>query len=208
MALTLFYAPGACSGVTINAIQELGLECDFKRINLASGEQKSPEYLQINPFGKVPALVTEGKLLTENPAILLYLNSLVPGSKLLPETEDEYQKCVYASDLMWFSSTVHPSVRHVCMPAYYTVSKDVCDVVASGRNMLTSHFEKAEKRLKASNWWYGEQWSIVDVYLHWCYTRALRGGFSLDDFPALLAHQKRVESKPSFQRRLAIEQSQ
>ena len=207
MSLTLFYSPGACSGVTINAIQELGLECEFKRISLASGEQKTEQYLKINPFGKVPALVTDGKLLTENPAILIYLNTLVPGSKLLPETDDAYQKSLYASDLMWMSSSVHPSVRHVCMPAYYTVNEDVSDVVKRGRIALTCYFEMAEKRLKDSTWWYAEQSSIVDVYLHWCYTRALKGGYNLDAFPALLAHQKRVESKPSFQRRLAIENS-
>jgi len=205
MSLTLFYSPGACSGVTINAIEELGLECEYQRISLASGEQKTEQYLKINPFGKVPAIVTDGKLLTENPAILIYLNTLVPGSKLLPATDDAYQKSLYASDLMWISSSVHPSVRHVCMPAYYTINKDVSDVVERGRTALSVYFEMAEKRLKDSDWWYGEQWSIVDVYIHWCYTRALRGGFAIDGFPSLLAHQKRVESKQSFQRRLAIE---
>ncbi|CAM3087914.1 glutathione S-transferase N-terminal domain-containing protein [Vibrio rarus] len=62
MSLVLFYAPGACSGVTINAIEELGLECDYRRVDIASGEQKTKSYLEVNPFGKVPALVTEGRL--------------------------------------------------------------------------------------------------------------------------------------------------
>ncbi len=205
MSLVLYYAPGACSGVTINALQELDLECEYRKINLASGEQKTADYLNINPYGKVPALLTEGKLLTENPAILIYLNSLIPGSKLLPVADDMYHQALLYSDLMWLSSSVHPAVRHVCMPAYYTVSSDVKDVVERARTTLTVYFNIAEKRLTTSNWWYGDQWSILDVYLHWCYTRALRGGYSLDDFPALLAHQKIVESTPSFQRRKIIE---
>ncbi|MGB5446667.1 MAG: glutathione S-transferase family protein [Psychromonas sp.] len=207
MSLVLYFAPGACSGVTINALEELGLACEYRKINIASGEQKTDAYLNINPYGKVPALVSNGKLLTENPAILIYLNTLKAGSKLLPITEDTYQQSLVYSDLMWISSSLHPAVRHVCMPAYYTVSENVEDVVKRGRVTLTTYFDMAEKRLKESSWWYGEQWSIVDVYLHWCYTRALRGGYALDDFPALTEHQKRVEARPSFQRRIAIENS-
>ncbi|MDB1125282.1 glutathione S-transferase family protein [Vibrio algarum] len=205
MALVLYYAPGACSGVTINALEELGLDCDYRKIDLSSGEQKTEAYRKINPYGKVPALISDDKLLTENPAILLYLHSLVADSTLLPKTDDKYQAALYSSDLMWMSSSVHPSVRHVCMPMYYTLNQDTTDVVEKGRQSLTSYFNIAEKRLHNQAWWYGSKWSIVDVYLHWCYTRALRGGYSLSDFPALLEHQQRVEARPSFQRRKAIE---
>lgn len=205
MSLILYYSPGACSGVTINALEELGLGCEYRKIDLSSGEQKTEAYRQINPYGKVPALVCDGQLLTENPAILTYLHSLVTGSTLLPHAKDNYQAALYASDLMWMSSSVHPSVRHVCMPAYYTLSEDTKDVVEKGRQSLTTYFEMAEKRLQDQEWWYGSNWSIVDVYLHWCYTRALRGGYSLSLFPALLAHQQRVEARPSYQRRKAVE---
>lgn len=207
MSLVLYYSPGACSGVTINAIEELGLQCEYRKVDLSLGEQKKEEYLRINPHGKVPALLKDGRLLTENPAILIYLNSLVPGSKLVPSTEDIYQKSLFYSDLMWLSSSFHPSVRHVCMPSFYTVSHVYDDVVESGRAALKVYFDIAEERLTGSSYWYGEQWSIVDVYVHWCYTRALRGGYSLEGFPAILAHQKIVESKPSFQRRKNIENS-
>lgn len=205
MSLVLYYASGACSGVTINAVEELGLECEYRKVDLALDEQKTNTYLSINPNGKVPALVVDGNLLTENPAILIYLNSLIPGSKLLPVVKNKYHESLLYSDLMWLSSSVHPSVRHVCMPSFYTVSSNVEDVVEKGRSALSVYFNIAENRLRESRWWYGEQWSIFDVYLHWCYTRALRGGYSLDDFPALLVHQKMVESKPSFQRRKMIE---
>lgn len=206
MSLILYYSPGACSGVTINAIEELGLECEYRKVDLSSGQQKQEGYLQINPHGKVPALINDDKLLTENPAILIYLNSLVKGSKLLPSTEDMYQRSIYYSDLMWLSSSFHPSVRQVCKPSFYTVSSNYDDVVERGKATLKVYFDIAEKRLKKSSYWYGEQWSIVDVYLHWCYTRALRGGYSLAEFPAILEHQKMVESKQSFERRMLIEQ--
>jgi len=93
------------------------------------------------------------------------------------------------------------------MPSFYTVSGIVEDVVERGRTALKVYLDIAENRLTGSSYWYGEQWSIFDVYLHWCYTRALRGGYPLDDFPAILAHQKIVESRPSFQLRKTIENS-
>jgi len=207
MSLVLYYAPGACSGVTINAIEELGLECEYRKLDLSSGQQKTDAYLSINPHGKVPALITDGQLLTENPAILIYLNSLVSDAKLLPPAGNEYQKMISYSDLMWLSSTLHPAVRHVCMPSHFTVNSDVKDVVEKAQSALKTYLDMTDKRLAKSNFWYGEQWTIFDIYLHWCYTRALRGGYSIDGFPALLAHQKRVEIIPSFQQRKVIENS-
>jgi glutathione S-transferase len=154
MSLILYYSPGACSGVTINAVEELGLKCEYRKVDLAAGEQKAPEYLKVNPYGKVPALIVDGKLLTENPAILIYLNSLVPGSKLTPTPENAFHESLLHSDLMWLSSSVHPSVRHVCMPSFYTVSSDVNDVVEKGRAALKVYFDMAESRLSESKYWY------------------------------------------------------
>ncbi len=92
------------------------------------------------------------------------------------------------------------------MPSYYTLSTDTEEVVQRGELQLKIYFDIAEKRLSTSEWWYGNEWSIFDTYLHWCYTRAKRGGYSLDPFPALIAHQSRVEARASFKRRVAIEQ--
>jgi glutathione S-transferase len=205
MSFILFYSPGACSGVTINAIEELGLSCEFRKINISLGEQKSEQYLKINPFGKVPALLVDGKLLTENPAILIYLSTLSSQTKILPEMSNDFQKSLVYSDLMWMSSTLHPCVRHVCVPSYYTLSKVVDDVVERGKIALKMNLDLAEKRLINSDWWYGNEWSIVDTYLHWCYTRAERGGYSLNDFPFLRAHQQRIENRAGYQSRILIE---
>tara|TARA_R110001583_G_scaffold22377_7_gene84001 strand:+ start:123 stop:752 length:630 start_codon:yes stop_codon:yes gene_type:complete len=207
MSLVLFYAPGACSGVTINALEELGLPCEYRKISIASGEQKSEQYLKVNPFGKVPALLVDGKLLTENPAILIYLNSLSSTTKILPEMKGAFQQSIVYSDLMWISSTLHPSIRHVCIPSYYTLSTEVDEVVERGKIALKINFDLVAQRLKNSDWWYGDEWSIADTYLHWCYTRAERGGYSLDAFPEFRAHQQRVESRASYQRRKLIENS-
>ena len=69
----IFYSPGACSLASHIALAETGAPYEAVRVNFAAGEQRSPQYLAINPKGRVPALVTEKGILTETPAILVYL---------------------------------------------------------------------------------------------------------------------------------------
>ena len=59
----------------------------------------------------------------------------------------------------------------------------------------------------SATWWYGEQWSIVDVYLYWVFSTAAKGAFNMEDYPALAAHAERVRARPSFQRALARERA-
>jgi len=70
--LRLFYSPGSCALASHIALEEAGVEYTLTRVNFASNEQRSPEYLAINPKGRVPALVTDDGILTETPAILAY----------------------------------------------------------------------------------------------------------------------------------------
>jgi glutathione S-transferase len=70
MKLTLYYAPIACSLVPLITLNESGAPFDVHTVLLAKGQQKTPEYLKLNPKGKVPALAIDGEVLTENVAIL------------------------------------------------------------------------------------------------------------------------------------------
>jgi glutathione S-transferase len=63
-----------------------------------------------------------------------------------------------------------------------------------------------EQRLSGGRWWYGNRWSIVDVYLCWNYSTAASGGLDISSFPALLDHTVRVRARPSFQRALRREE--
>ena len=73
MGMKLYYAPGACSFASHIALEEVGLRYDTVRLDLAAGDQRKPEYLKINPKGRVPALITDSGILTETPAILAYI---------------------------------------------------------------------------------------------------------------------------------------
>ncbi|MEM7016090.1 MAG: glutathione S-transferase family protein, partial [Pseudomonadota bacterium] len=190
--ITLYHFPRACSQVTMNALEEAGLEYDDIVINILKGEQKSPDYLKIHRSGKVPALVFDGKVMTENASILIFLDSLKPEAHLLPKTDDPVAKANMYSDLIWCSGTIHPAVRQVRMPVRFT-DGDPSGVQEKGREYVHGIIAQVNEQVADGNWWYGEQWSIVDVYLNWLFTTAASAGFPVEQYPNVQDHMQRVQ---------------
>ncbi len=77
--LKLFHAPGACSLASLIALEEAGADYELIRMSTRDGDQRKAEYLAINPKGRVPVLVTDQGVLTENPAILAYVAQTHPA---------------------------------------------------------------------------------------------------------------------------------
>ena len=201
--IILFMSPGACSRVSMTALEEAGLDFEDRLIFTGSGMQNSPEYLALNRKGKVPALSVDGQVLTETPAILTYLNRQRPDARLLPGG-DAMAEAQALSDLAWCSSTLHLEVRQNRAPQKLT-HDDPAGVLAAGRAKFAKSCDYIASRVSDGRWWYGRQWSIVDTYLYWCYSTAARGGFSLEGRTALAEHAERVRARPSFQRMLRRE---
>jgi len=204
-ALTLYHMPGACSRVTMNALEEAGLDYADVALDLMKGEQRSAEYQAINPRGKVPTLVVDGTPLSENAAIMLYLDALRPDAGLFPAAADPLARAQVWSDLIWCSATLHPMVRQVRMPIRFSAT-DPDSVRADGAAKLAVTLPQLEARLARAPWWYGERWSILDVYLFWNYDTA-DSVIPLDDYPALRAHAGAVRARPSFFRAQAREKA-
>jgi glutathione S-transferase len=83
----LYYAPGTCALASHIALQEAGAAYTTERVDFKSNQQNSPEYLAINPKGRVPALVTDRGILTETPAMLVFIAQSFPETKLAPLDE-------------------------------------------------------------------------------------------------------------------------
>ncbi len=201
--IVLFQYPGACSRVTMSALEEIGLDYADRLVNLLAAGQKQPDYLQVNPKGKVPALVLDGQVMTENAAILSFLDRRHGATGLLPHDDDPVLDNQGLVDLAWCSGTIHPIVRQVRNPIRFTKG-DTDGVKADGIEKFTHECAAMAARID-DRWWYGDRWSIIDVYLYWAYSTAALGGFALEPYPALLGHAERVRSRPSFQRTLARE---
>ena len=204
MTITLYQFPGACSRVTMNALEEIGVAFEDVPVNIRQKPGDRGDYLGVNPTGKVPTLVVDGTVLKENAAILWTLHTLYPESGLLPRSADPLGAHAGLSDLVWCSGTMHPMVRQARMPQKWTTG-DIDGVREDGIAKLLVEGERIARHI-GDGWWYPEGWSIVDTYIYWGLSTAAKGGFPVDRFPALLDHAERVRARPSFRRALAREE--
>jgi glutathione S-transferase len=109
--LTLYFAPGSSSMAVHIALNEIGVPFESKPMSFRNDDLRAPDYLKLNPEGKVPTLIADGRPLTEVAAILYYLARRFPDAGLLPRDDIE----VEAQALSWMSfiaSTLHPARRH------------------------------------------------------------------------------------------------
>lgn len=201
--LVLYHLPGACSRVTMTALELVGADYADRTVDLRRGEQRTPEYLRVNPRGKIPALLVDGRLLTENAAILWWLHEEYPQAGLLPAS-DAWGLAQQRSDLFWVSSVWHPSVRANMMPIRWTTG-DPAPVRERGKQLIAPLLARLEARLEGQPWWYGQGWSIIDTYLYWCYTTAEEGGYDLSGLDQIADHRRRVAQHPAFLRAIARE---
>ncbi|HET9903377.1 MAG TPA: glutathione S-transferase family protein [Xanthobacteraceae bacterium] len=197
----LYYSPGACSLASHMALEEAGADYEPVRVNFAANEQRSPEYLKINPKGRVPALVDGNFIVTENPAILRYVARTHPAKTLWPEDPIDEARC--AEWLAWISSTVHPSFAHVRRPERYaTDEKAKQDVVETGKRASRDIWEQVERKLAArkTKWAAGDGYSVADPYLlvFWTWGRGPTLGYDMPkDFPAWTEHARRMAERPA-----------
>src|SRR5947208_1061665 len=108
--LKLYYSPGSCALASHIALEEAGAAYSVERIDFKSNQQNSPDYLKINPKGRVPALVTKRGILTETPAILAFIAQSFPQAKLAPD--DAFAFAQVQAFNSYLCSTVHVAHAH------------------------------------------------------------------------------------------------
>ena len=203
MNLILYYAPMTCALVPFVTLSEVGAAFQTRNVNTRANQQKSAEFLALNPKHKVPVLVIDGEPLTENVAIQIWIARHFPSAKLLPvEASDE----IRAISLMaWFSSTVHPHLTPNARPENY------CDLPGSeeavkrvGNRMLFEDLKIADGLLAGREWFF-DDFTAVDAYFFWCFRRALSFRLDLSGFPACMAHFERMQLRPSVRKVVAYE---
>jgi glutathione S-transferase len=203
MNIKLYHFPAGCSRVSMTALEHIGCAYEDEMVNLMKGEHMRPEYQAINPRGKIPALIVDGQLLSENAAILCWLDMTFPDAGLFPKPANEWEHAQRLSDLFWVSSVWHPYVRANKMPIRWTTG-DEAPVRERGVELLTPCVAQLEDRLAQSDWWY-DKWSIIDVYFYWAYTTAESGHFDLSCYSNINRHRAAVEALPAFKAAIARE---
>lgn len=200
--LKLYYSPGACALASHIALEEAHADYELVRIDLSKGEQKTPEYLEVNPAGVTPALVTDEGVLTENLAIMWYAAATHPEADLLPPAEAAFELARMHRVNGFLASALHPAIGKVLF------SRPPLEGEARARALETAlaKYDIVEHHLLKGPWVLGERYTVADGYLS-VFTRWLRLGDLLDPdrFPKLNAHLTLVQSRPCVQKALHME---
>ncbi len=202
-ALLLYHFPGACSQVSVCALEAAGLNYDLKLVNLAVGEQTRADYLATSPLGKVPLLMIDSVALTENAAILTYIAALRPEARLFPADPSPLMQAEAIGGMSFCGGTLHPAIRGIANPQRIT-DGDGEPVRQRSTALAKKGFAYAEQRLSQRGWWL-DRWSIVDVYLNWAFAVARHAGFDPAPFPQLSALTARMMDRPAFARMLEVD---
>lgn len=205
--LLLFVAPNTCARVPTIALEEIGEPFDTSLVRTAAGQQHSPEFLKLNPKGKVPTLLIDDRPLTENVAILSWLNVTFPQARLLPEASDPVEIYRQTADLAFFAGTVHPVVTRIAMPMKFIPDAASSFETVRPRGVEDMHkiMSMIEARLEDGPWWYGANWSVVDGYLFWAWGRITGVGFDRSDYPYITRHHTLCAARPAVERAMARE---
>lgn len=203
--IQLYMAPGTCARVPCIALEEAREDFEIVVLRFMKGEHKSPEFRKLNPKGKVPTLVIDGEPLTENVAILTYLNQRYPDAQLLPDTKDDLDRLRQLADLCFCSATLHPIVTRIRMPHFFATEEAARVVWEKAGNAMNEYFGLINHRLADQSWWYGDNWSVMDAYLYWVFWRCEGADYDVNLFPHFKDHAKRMEARPAVQRALERE---
>ena len=205
-------------------LEEVGEPYEAELVSISAGKTRSPEFLAINPKGRVPALVTrEGEILTEVPAIAWYIAAGAANIKLLPQGGLPLARCFEWFN--WLSGTVHTSA----FGAYWRAHRFLEDeklyppLQQKGRKNILEHYAYIESKLKDRTWAVGDvqggtsaagdrmsgaaqAYTAVDAYLGIFYRWGGRIGLDMrTDYPGWTAHAERLMERPAVQRTLKQE---
>ena len=197
--MKLYYFPGACSlGIDV-LLEEIGAPFEPILVDFKKSEQRSPEYLAINPKGKVPLLVRDnGNPLTEWPAIALYLARRHPEAVLLPANPEDEADAL--SLIEYIVSTVHmQAFARIFRSERFTPNEaDYPAVSAQGKQMFLDGLALIDRQLEGREYVAGGRFSIADAAVLFVSFWAARGEFPMG--PNLAAHFARMKQRGSVQR--------
>lgn len=204
--VTLYYSPGTASLVVHWLLIELDVPHELKLVDFESKQQKSPEYLKLNPSGVVPTLVLDGQVLTESSALVMHLADAHPEAKLAPPVGSK-ERAQYYQWMFYLANAVQPLFRNW----YYadeTAGPDNAEAVKdSARRRLEACFENLDAHLAANGpFLLGERLSAADFQL----TMLMRWSRNLPKQAIAWPHLARLASlmkaRPSFKALYASEQ--
>lgn len=195
---TLYYSPGAASLVVHWLLIELGAAHELRLLDFDKREQKSPEYLQINPSGTVPTLMMDGKPFSEAVALVLQLADLHPEAGLAPALGSE-SRARYYQWMLYLANTLQPAFRSWYYPNEAAGEANAASTRDHARLAIEACWQRLDDHLAAHGpWLLGDAISAADFHL----TMLMRWSRNLPrqavEWPHLGKMARRMKARPSF----------
>ncbi|MBN8956551.1 MAG: glutathione S-transferase family protein [Rhizobiales bacterium] len=203
--ITFYFAPGTCSLATMITMEEAGVPYRPVRLSFAKEEQRQPDYLAINPKGRVPALVTERGILTETPAMLAFIAQSVPAAQLMP-LDDPFAFAQVQAFNSFLCSSLHVAHAHRMRGSRW--ADDPAAIASMQRKVPQSvgeGYALIERHMFAGPWVMGERYTVCDPYLFTLAQWLEADGIDPASVPLVSAHRARMHERPAVQRALAVE---
>jgi glutathione S-transferase len=204
--ITFYYTPDTCSLASHLALEQADARYELVKIDFARNQQRSPEYLKVNPKGRVPALITERGVLTETPALLEFIAQTHPKAGLAP-FDDPFALAQMNAFNSYLCSTVHVAHSHRMRgarwaddpAAWEAMKKKAPQAVADGFALIESDYLRGP-------WVLGERFSTSDFYLLTLARWLEDDGVDTARLPRVLDHRRRMLELPLVRRVIVQEE--
>jgi glutathione S-transferase len=203
--IKLYHAVNTCALASHIVLEETGAEYSTVRISFASNEQRSLEYLAINPKGRVPAMVTDRGILTETPAMLAFIAQSYPEAGLAP-LDNPFAFAQVQAFNSYLCSTVHVAHAHRMRGRRW--ADDPAAIAEMQRKVpqsVAACFDLIERDMLKGPWVMGEAYTICDPYLFTLANWLEGDGVDLTRLPRVTAHRRRTSERPAVQKAIAEE---
>ncbi len=203
--LTLYYARGTIALASHIALEEAGADYVAQPLDFSHAQQRTPDYLSINPKGRVPSLVTSRGILTETPAILAYIAQIYPGAGLAP-LDDPFAFAQMQAFNAYICSTLH--VAHAHGPRGTRWADEPAALAELKRKVpevMTDSFAMIENEMLRGPWVMGETYSVADPYLFTVARWIEADNVDTARIPRVLEHRQRMLERPAVAKALAAQ---
>lgn len=202
--LKLFFSPGSIARASLITLYEVEADFEAVRVDFSKAEQTQAAYREINPKGRVPALVTEQGIVTETPAILVYLAHCYPEANLLPEGPFAFAQL--QSFHSYLASTVHVNHAHRFRGARWADQESSFeDMRQKVPETMLSSMRLIEEALLQGPWVFGEHYTVADAYLFTVSSWLDGDGVDVSQLPRVMAHHRRMQARSAVAAALARE---
>jgi len=205
--LTLYYAPDTISLATHILLEEVGATYSTVRIDFRTTQQRSPEYLKINPKGRMPALVTDRGILTETPAMLVYVAQAF-GRPELALMDDPFGFAQVQAINAYLCSSLHINHAHRMRGPRWVDANDTAAIAAMQRHVpvsVSANYELIESEMLKGPWVMGERYTICDAYLFTLAQWLEQDGVEPARVPKVMDHRRRVGERAATKKAIAQE---